>query len=163
MSAATQASTGERIMYRVIAMAALSAVVLLGAKNALAQSAADQLKRTQQQNSGAARSSNTNAGAVGQSRQGFDTPAKSQPAVRAQTAPKPSPVGQPVTTSSKGIGYKPQQKLHTNPVPAPVVTRPAPTPTVSRSTTTTSTPTVSRSTTTTSSSSSSRPSSSGKK
>jgi len=29
---------------------------------------------------------------------------------KASSAPKPSPVGQPVTSSSKGTGYKPAQK-----------------------------------------------------
>ena len=60
--------------------------------------------------------------------------------VQANTAPKPSPVGQPASQ------YRPQQTLHTNPVPSPVVTRSTTTPTVTRSSTTT---TATRSTTTT--------------
>lgn len=73
--------------------------------------------------------------------------------VQANTGPKPNLSGQ-----SAGI-MRPQQHLHTNPVPSPTVTRPttaaATTPVVVRSTTTTptvtrtTTPTVVRSSTTT--------------
>jgi hypothetical protein len=69
-----------------------------------------------------------------------NTPKPANP-VQANTAPKPSPLGQPVTSTPGNPGYKPQQpSLHTNPVPPPS--------TIARSTTTTTSPTVSRSTTT---------------
>jgi hypothetical protein len=74
--------------------------------------------------------------------------------VRANTAPKPNPVGQQVTSTANNPGYKPAPpRLHTNPVPSPTTTvarstSTATSPTVTRSTTT---PTVSRSTTTTTS------------
>jgi hypothetical protein len=70
----------------------------------------------------------------------FDGTQKPANPVQANTAPKPNPVGQPVYSTSGNPGYKPQQSLHTNPVPSP---------TVARSTTTvTSTPTVARSSST---------------
>ncbi len=82
----------------------------------------------------------------------FDgTRAPSNP-VRANPAPKPSPVGQPVYSSPGHPGYKPaQSSLHVNPVPPPSVARstttvPSSFPTVARSTSTV-TPTVTRSTT----------------
>jgi hypothetical protein len=63
----------------------------------------------------------------------FDGRQKPANPVVANTGPKPNPVGQSTSL------YKPQQHLHTNPVPSPTVTR---------STTTATTQTVSRSTTT---------------
>ena len=76
----------------------------------------------------------------------FDGTRKPADPVRANTASKPNPVGQPVYSTASTPGYKPAQRLHTNPVPSPTVTRTT-TPTVTRSTTTASS-TVSRSTTT---------------
>jgi hypothetical protein len=45
-------------------------------------------------------------------------------AVRANTAPKPSPVGQPVVSTRTTAGYKPAPpRMHTINVPSPTVTR----------------------------------------
>lgn len=92
----------------------------------------------------------------------FDGRKAPPPAVRANPAPKPNPVGQPVYSTRTTPGYKPAPpRMKTINVPSPTVSKPAPTvnrsapvvnrpaPTVSRSTTTASSPTVSRSTTTT--------------
>jgi hypothetical protein len=69
-----------------------------------------------------------------------NTPKPANP-VQGNTAPKPSPLGQPVYSTPGNPGYKLQQPaLHTNPVPPP--------PTIARSTPATTTPTVTRSTTT---------------
>jgi hypothetical protein len=67
-------------------------------------------------------------------------------AVRANAAPKPSPVGQPIRSTAGNLGYKPAApRLHTTPPPSPVIQR--------SSSTTTST-SVSRSSTTVTSSTS---------
>jgi len=74
-------------------------------------------------------------------------------AVRANTASKPSQVGQPVVSTRNTPGFKPPPpRMHTVNVPAPTVTRSTTTvstPSVSRSSTTATTSSVSRSTTTT--------------
>jgi len=93
----------------------------------------------------------------------FDGRKAPPPAVRANTAPKPNPSGQPIVSTSTTPGYKPAPpRMRTVTVPSPVVSRPAPAPSrpapapvVTRSTTTATvsrpapTPTVTRSTTTT--------------
>lgn len=100
-----------------------------------AQSALEQAKKVQTQSTGAARGSNTTTQASGQARGGFDTRSTVANPVRAQPAPKPSPVGQPVYSTRTTPGYKPAPpSMRTNPVPSPTVTRS--TPTVSTSTTT---------------------------
>ena len=60
-------------------------------------------------------------------------------AVRANPAPKPNPVGQPIVSTRTTPGYKP--------APPPMRTINVPSPTVTRSTTTVSTPSVSRAST----------------
>ena len=114
----------------------------------------NQLKRTDTQNTQAARSSNTTTTTTGGARGGFDKPATAAPPVQGNTAPKPSPVGQPVKTTGTNIGYKPASPpLHINPVPSPQLSSAN---TVSRSTTTATAPVV-RSTTTATTSTTKKP------
>lgn len=72
-----------------------------------AQSALDQAKKIQTQSSGAPRNTNTSERSSGQARGGFDTRSTAPNPVRANTAPKPSPVGQMTRTQGNNIGYKP--------------------------------------------------------
>lgn len=102
----------------------------------------NQLKQTNTTNTNATRSSNTTSTTSSGARSGFDTAPKVAPPVRANVAPKPSPVGLPVRSTATTQGFKPAgPSLHTNPVPSPVTSRPAVSaPVVSRSTTTVSSP-----------------------
>ena len=106
----------------IVVLPCLIAVVF--AAPAVAQQTGQTLQRTQTQSTGAAIKTNTAGQAAGQARQGFDTPAKSAPPVQAQPAAKPSPVGQPVTSTKTVTGYKPAQNKgnldHIN-VPSPPV------------------------------------------
>jgi hypothetical protein len=129
-----------------LAVYSFGAMMLLGAS--LQPSAAqDKPKATQQ-----LQKANEGAKARDHVFDGRQAPANP---VRAAPAAKPSPVGQPVTSTSTTPGYKPQPpRMRTIDVPSPTVSRSTTTttaPTVSRSSTTTSTPSVSRSSTTTTS------------
>lgn len=91
---------------------------------AFAQQTGQTLQKTQTQNTNATRGTNTTATASTQARGGFDTAAKAATPVQAQPAAKPNPVGQPVTSTSTAMGYKPAQNKgnldHIN-VPSPPV------------------------------------------
>ena len=85
-----------------------------------AQSAADQAKKIQSQSSGATRSANTTERSSAQSRGGFDSKSTTPNPVSGQSAPKPSPVGQPIQSTAKNPGYKPAApSMRITAVPAP--------------------------------------------
>jgi len=135
--------------FRGVAVAAILLAVPAAEASAQTNSnTLNQLKRTDTQNTQAARSSNTTTTTSGGAGGGFDKSAKAAPPVQGNNAPKPSPVGLPVQSTSKTTGFKPASPpLHTNPVPSPQLSSAN---TVSRSTTTATAPVVRSTTTTTS-------------
>jgi hypothetical protein len=96
------------------------ALSVIAAGTAFAQNTKDTAQRMQTQSSNATRGSNTPEAASRGARGGFDTRSTTPPPVRATAAPKPSPVGLPVTSTASQQGFKPRQpSLHTAKVPTP--------------------------------------------
>src|SRR5262245_39724344 len=85
-----------------------------------AQSALEQAKKIQSQSSSATRSANTTERSRSQSGGGFDSRSTTPNPVSGQTAAKPSPVNQPIRSTSNSMGYKPAAPaMRTTAVPAP--------------------------------------------
>jgi len=95
-------------------------ILLSGLCGAIALTAVDPAPATAQQPKASQQLKKASEGAKARDHV-FDGRKAPPPAVRASPAPKPSPVGQPVTSTQKTPGYKPAPPpMRTTPPPSPV-------------------------------------------